>query len=252
MEFTYVLERIDHALWEFLFIADGTRLAVGDVLCALRERRAPEPIQQFFLQASLRLGVDATVNAALSEAASALAALSCERVEDLQREIAMLRRVADAALLVRGETNRKKLKAETLVRIPHLLQVAGLQEIGQITLQKEPSTSELAALVDLAASCLAPNAGASERSLSTKSAAKAAKISRNRIFGTIVVTLRAVAGAKTSSVFSIIRGKDANSIYKFLPCGGVSLSSPGALLDSQGRVVVESRAARVVVYAAPR
>jgi hypothetical protein len=92
----------DYALTAFLGLdASSRRVAVGDAFAALESRRAPPQLTALMLQASLRLGIGASVLDGMGAAAEALKTMAnatpaaCNARDD---EIARLKRVADAAV----------------------------------------------------------------------------------------------------------------------------------------------------------
>jgi len=91
----------DFALTAFSLDASSRRVSVGDAFASLQACRAPRPLTEFMLQASLRLGIGASVLDGISSAAQALrqmANTTPEACEAKNNEIARLKRVADAAI----------------------------------------------------------------------------------------------------------------------------------------------------------
>ena len=221
---------------------DTRRLRVGDAFTALSARNAPSKLTAFFLNSTMKFGVNVGMLDAIGMAANSLVDFSlAPQIKDEER----MERIRDGAILVGCKRVREKTSTSRGIReknISALIAAAGLSAPKQSTLPSaDAECAEFSNAVITVAHILLPGTELSQSILAGASdAAKAA-----RFFGAVnaVAAISAFLMLNPNTrkapifIISIIKGEDRVQVYNIDAENRITCSTAGALLDATPRHV---------------
>lgn len=242
------------ALAAFGLDAASRRVTVGDAYAMLKANDAPPQLVEFMLQSTLRLGLNASVLTAMSEASSILkTGLTSPDVKNaLENENERLKRVANAALAVNGKRQRAAAGTTeggaklTPLQVKALMKVAGRIVAADVALP----TASTAHSAHYSTLIQALNASIDASGvLSTEVHSHALQVAERAYQKDLQSCVEALvclllASMKSSSdprdVYVVIQKHDRESVTfnKVTVNGEFFATTPGALLDSPRAVVV--------------
>jgi len=229
-----------YALTAFGLDATSKRVVVGDAYSMLKSNKAPNELADFMLQSTLRMGLNTSVLDAMANASRLMKTGSSnpESVAVLSAEVARLKRVSDAALMLDAK-RPKQLSMGIAINssnVRSLMKAANLMQGTDVTLPVYTSAGpeQYSMLVQtLTAAIVGGEATTEAHAQACRVAEAAHKKSVLLCIGLTICVIRASHHSTPCTVFIVAQtdGQDAISFNRIMPDGGFENARPGEIID---------------------